>query len=114
MDNWEVEHQRELNERRAEEIRNKCREIESQFGDTTNNDTLSLYMRAFREGVEWAEKTPSTNMLLQLFKFFEKHGLIRDDLCFDPEHFMETVVKVHWRKWLREKQVNRNHNLRLK
>jgi len=42
---------------------------------------------------------PSTETLLKVFWMFDEHGLIRDDLCFDPEHFMETVIKVHWKKW---------------
>jgi len=33
---------------------------------------------------------------MQIFHEFEKHGLIRDDLCFDPEHFMRTVIVEHW------------------
>jgi len=39
---------------------------------------------------------PPTELLMKVFRIFDKHGLIRDDLCFDPEHFMETVVRVHW------------------
>ena len=30
--------------------------------------------------------------ILKIYKIFEEHGLIKDDLCFDPEHFIETVV----------------------
>lgn len=30
--------------------------------------------------------------ILKIYKIFEEHGIIRDDLCFDPEHFIETVV----------------------
>ena len=39
---------------------------------------------------------PSVKLLMKVFRIFDKHGLIRDDLCFDPEHFMETVVRYHW------------------
>lgn len=39
---------------------------------------------------------PDTKTLLKIFWMFDKHGLIRDDLCFNPEHFMETVIRVHW------------------
>ena len=42
------------------------------------------------------ESVPDTQMLMKVFHIFDKHGLIRDDLCFDPEHFMETVVREHW------------------
>lgn len=42
------------------------------------------------------ERVPDTQTLLKVFRIFDKHGLIRDDLCFDPEHFMETVVREHW------------------
>lgn len=42
------------------------------------------------------EEAPSTSLLLKVFHLFEKHGLIRDDLCFDPEHFMDTVIRPHW------------------
>ena len=41
-------------------------------------------------------KKPSVELLMKVFRVFDKHGLIRDDLCFDPEHFMETVVREHW------------------
>jgi len=34
----------------------------------------------------------TTEDLLTIFKVFNKHGLIREDLCFDAEHFMETVA----------------------
>ena len=42
------------------------------------------------------EEAPSTELLLKVFRLFDEHGLIRDDLCFDPEHFMETVIRPHW------------------
>lgn len=34
--------------------------------------------------------------LLKAFKMFDKYGLIKEDLCFDPEHFIETVILEHW------------------
>lgn len=40
-------------------------------------------------------KQLTTEDLLNIFWFFDEHGLIKEDLCFDPEHFMETVAKVH-------------------
>ena len=30
--------------------------------------------------------------LLKIYNMFDKYGLIRDDLSFDPEHFIETVI----------------------
>lgn len=50
----------------------------------------------FVEGAEWADKNPSVENLLKVFWEFDEHGLIKDDLCFDPEHFMRTVIKEHW------------------
>lgn len=32
------------------------------------------------------------DIVLEIFRIFDKHGLFRDDLCFEPEHFIETVV----------------------
>ena len=32
------------------------------------------------------------DMVMKIFKVFDEHGLIKDDLCFDPEHFIETVI----------------------
>lgn len=45
---------------------------------------------------EIREDAPSTELLMHAFEMFDKHGLIRDDLCFDPEHFMDTVIRPHW------------------
>lgn len=42
------------------------------------------------------EESPSVDTLLKVFKMFEEHGLIKDGLSFDPEHFMETVIMEHW------------------
>lgn len=30
--------------------------------------------------------------IMKIYKIFEEAGLIKGDLCFDPEHFIETVV----------------------
>ena len=49
-----------------------------------------------KKGALVREFRPSTELLMKVFRIFDKHGLIRDDLCFDPEHFMETVVREHW------------------
>jgi hypothetical protein len=38
------------------------------------------------------DNRPSVETLLQAFWMFDHHGLIKDDLCFDPEHFIETVI----------------------
>lgn len=45
------------------------------------------------------EGTPSTELLMHAFKMFDEHGLIKDDLCFDPEHFIDTVIRPHWFDW---------------
>lgn len=42
---------------------------------------------------------PSVEVLMKVFRIFDSHGLIKNDLCFDPEHFMETVVLEHWNKY---------------
>ena len=49
------------------------------------------------------EECPSTETLLKIFWMFDEHGLIRDDLCFEPEHFMDTVIRTHWKKWKKKK-----------
>lgn len=51
-----------------------------------------------------ASKAPSTKALLKIFWMFDKHGLIKEDLCFDPEHFMETVIREKWNNWNEEKR----------
>ena len=48
---------------------------------------------------QWVDENPSVETMLKLFWFFDSHGLIRDDLCFDPQHFMETVGKEHFPKF---------------
>lgn len=42
------------------------------------------------------DNRPTVETLLHVFRMFDQHGLIRDDLCFDPQHFMETVIIPHW------------------
>ena len=42
---------------------------------------------------------PTVGVLMKVFRIFDDRGLIRDDLCFDPEHFMEMVVREHWRDY---------------
>jgi hypothetical protein len=50
------------------------------------------------------DNRPSVETLLQAFWMFDHHGLIKDDLCFDPEHFMETVIREKWNNWDKEKR----------
>ena len=57
---------------------------------------MSEKTRKELEEYERKRNVPSIELLMKVFRIFDKHGLIRDDLCFDPEHFMETVVKEHW------------------
>ena len=72
------------------EFRNNTKEC----GDTIV--TLADRQIAFQYGAKWADEHPSVETMLKLFWFFDKHGLIADDLCFDPRHFMKTVAKEHF------------------
>lgn len=38
-------------------------------------------------------KDLDTETLLNIFWFLDSYGLIDPNICFDPEHFMETVAK---------------------
>jgi hypothetical protein len=67
----------------------------TEYWNKNANDEDVGIITAFEDGVDWAEENPSTELLLKIFWFFDKHGLIRDDLCFDPEHFMDTVAQEH-------------------
>lgn len=58
--------------------------------------SITVANENFGEGAEWSDKNPSVETLLKAFWEFDKHGLIKEDLCFDPEHFMRTVIKEHW------------------
>lgn len=64
------------------------------FEEQAENAGLELLQMSKRK-----EECPSTEVLLKIFWMFDEHGLIKDDLCFDPEHFMDTVIRVHWKKW---------------
>ena len=65
--------------------------------DNYDDETMGTgNMFDFVRGAEWADKNPSVETLLKAFLEFDKHGLIKEDLCFDPEHFMRTVIKEHW------------------
>ena len=64
---------------------------------TINKDRTEELLQQLTDYVtECKEFAPSTKLLMKVFRVFDRHGLIRDDLCFDPEHFMETVVRFHW------------------
>ena len=75
----------ELVEMREYEIANASNEYWKKHEDTDA-------MTAFEDGVEWADKNPDWRLILKVFRLFDEHGLIRDDLCFDPEHFIRTVI----------------------
>lgn len=65
--------------------------------DNYDDETMGTgNMFDFKEGAEWSDNNPSVETLLKAFWEFDKHGLIKEDLCFDPEHFMRTVIKEHW------------------
>ena len=92
----------EIRQGRASEINKKAMEYancpldwyndRSYVGETNPWDDA----HSFEDGANWADINPSVETMLRLFWFFDKHGLIRDDLCFDPQHFMETVAKEHF------------------
>ena len=59
-------------------------------------DNIFKFIDIFKKVRLARTKAPDTQTLLKIFRMFDEHGLIKDDLCFDPEHFMETVIREHW------------------
>ena len=59
-------------------------------------DNIFKFIDIFKKVRLARTKAPDTQTLLKIFRMFDKHGLIKEDLCFDPEHFMETVIREHW------------------
>jgi len=65
---------------------------------TLNNNSCILKCEKVYPGNELIyEKTYKKlkydkDTVLEIFKIFDAAGLIRDDLSFDPEHFIETVI----------------------
>ena len=77
--------------KREEEIKHAaCEYINS---DVVRPENMYLAYGDFVNGAQWSDEHPSVETMLKLFWFFDKHGLIKEDLCFDPEHFMETVAE---------------------
>jgi len=79
-----------LHQLRHEELVKEMRRFVNCTMGTTRDGAMWI------AGAEFADKNPSVEMMLNLFWFFDKHGLIANDLCFDPQHFMETVAKEHF------------------
>ena len=48
----------------------------------------------------------SVETLLKAFRIFNKCGLIKEDLQFDPEHYIRTVVIPGWNSILENKENN--------
>lgn len=48
---------------------------------------------AFAAGAHWADMNPTTEFILKVFQEFDKHHLFKEDLSFDPRHFIDTVIK---------------------
>lgn len=63
------------------------------YNDLKSNDTINLAgMGGFALGAIWADNNPCLETLLKVFYMFDEHGLFKDNLCFDPQHFIETVI----------------------
>ena len=77
----------------------KIAQASTEYWNKNKNDDEVSIMTAFEDGIDWAEENPSTELLLKIFWFFDKHGLINHDLCFDPEHFIDTVAQEHLKKF---------------
>jgi hypothetical protein len=77
----------------------------TEYWNKNANDEDVGIITAFEDGVDWAEENPSTELLLKIFWFLDMHGLIRDDLCFDPEHFMDTVAQEHLKDFSVEEYI---------
>lgn len=76
---------------RSEEISKAA--IERIYDDIPVNDPVNCAgIGDFSIGAIWADHHPSISTLLKVFNMFEEHGLIKDDLSFDPEHFIRTVI----------------------
>jgi len=64
---------------------------------TVDNNSCILKCEEYPDELIVYEKKYGKNKynkeeILKIYKIFEEHGIIRNDLCFDPEHFIETVV----------------------
>ena len=46
--------------------------------------------KQYFDGMVWGVNHPSVEVIMKIFKIFDKHGLLKDDLCFDPEHYIRT------------------------
>lgn len=59
-------------------------------------------------GAEYADSHPSTEMMLDLFWFFNEKGLIDPQLCFDPEHWISTVAKEFFPKFRKQRHESKH------
>ena len=82
----------ELLEQRSYWIAKASNEYWQKYKD---NEDVGI-MTAFEEGMEYADEHPDWRTILKAFWMFEQRGLIKEDLCFDPEHFIKTIIMEHW------------------
>lgn len=54
-------------------------------------------------------KVPSIETLLKTFQIFKESGLIKEDLQFDPEHYIRTVVIPGWNKIIKSSKTSKEH-----
>ena len=64
---------------------------------TVNNNSCILKCEEYPDELivyekKYGKSKYNKEEILKIYKIFEEHGIIRNDLCFDPEHFIETVV----------------------
>lgn len=76
-------------------------------GETSNEDLhlsdVRIEDKAILEGfldnknsTKSKRRVPSKSTIMRIFKMFDNYGLLRDDLSFDPEHFIETTIIPHF------------------
>lgn len=64
---------------------------------TVNNSSCILKCEEYPDELivyekKYGKSKYNKEELLKIYNMFDKYGLIRDDLSFDPEHFIETVI----------------------
>lgn len=88
------------------ERRNKDRsQIVSKEAEERYNNSLSTVVEycigssAFIAGVKWADANPSLDMLVKIFFILVEKGLINDDLCVNPEQYIENTIIPLYKKY---------------
>jgi hypothetical protein len=87
-----------MNNERIKELKIASKEYVAQ-----NSGTPRVMWMA---GAEYADSHPSTETMLDLFWFFEEKGLIDPQLCFDPEHWINTVAKEFFPEFRKQRHEN--------